>query len=237
MGAESERGGRTISWRHLVRALVAPRPGTTRKLPAGPYRGIRIEADPIAPLDLWFGLWESELASHIRRLCRPGMRCVEVGSLNALYALTFAKLCRAPVIAYEPFAYARARCERNLALNPQLAQWVELRPVGVGAHEGQLRLDEDLARRVTLDQDLAGQPVDLILIDVFAGGEVDVLAGATHLLAKERPHVIVECHSREYERECGVLLINAGYQPRVVSRRRLLPQNIAPLSYASWLVA
>jgi hypothetical protein len=215
------------SWRQLIRRLVEPRPGTTRRLPAGPYRGIRIEADPVAPLDLWFGLWESELAPHLRRLCRPGMRCVEVGSLNALYAMTFAKLCRAPVIAYEPDDDARARCERNLALNPQLARWVELRPVGVGAQEGQ----------VTLDQDLAGQRVDLILIDVFAGGEIDVLPGTTRLLATEHPNVIVECHGRDYERMCGDMLVSKGYQPRVVTRRRLLPQNIAPLSYVSWLVA
>ena len=215
------------SWRQVVRRLVEPRPGTTRRLPAGPYRGIRIEADPAASLDLWFGLWESELSPHIRRLCRPGMRCVEVGSLNALYAMTFAKLCRAPVIAYEPDPDARARCQRNLALNPQLSRWVELRPVNVGTQEGQ----------VTLDQDLAGQTVDLILIDVFPGGEVDVLAGATQLLAAEHPHAIVECHAREYERDCGARLVSAGYQPRVVTRRGLLPQNIAPLPYASWLVA
>ncbi len=214
-------------WRLLVRQLLEPRPGTTRRLPAGPYRGIRIEANPTSSMDMWFGLWESELSPHFRRLCRPGMWCVEVGSLHAVYAMMFAKLCRAPVIAYEPDPDARARCERNLALNPELARWVELRPLAVGAEEGQ----------VTLDQDLADRRVDLILIDVFPGGEVDVLTGARHLLATQHPHLIVECHSHEFERTCGDLLLRAGYQPLVVTRRRLMPQNIAPLTYVSWLVA
>jgi hypothetical protein len=220
-------------WRKALRRVVEPQPGTTRRLPAGPYRGITVETDPASSTevaysgDMWFGLWESELAPHFRRLCRPGMRCVEVGSLHAVYAMMFAKLCQAPVISYEPEPVARARCERNLALNPELARWVEIRPVGVGNG-----LDA-----VTLDEDLASEQVDLVLIDVFPGGEVDVLTGATRLLAVQRPHLIVECHSREWERACGDLLVGAGYRPLVVTRRRLLPQNIAPLTYASWLVA
>lgn len=213
--------------RALVRRLVEPRPQTTRRLPLGPARGIRLEAQPALSVDLWLGLWESELARYLRTFLRPGMHCVDVGSFNGIYALTFAKLCRAPVLAYEPDELALTRCRRNLALNPDLAQLITLRPAaaGVVTAPGVVRLDEDLA----------GHRVDFMLIDVDRA-EVDVLTGAADLLARQHPRLIVETHALELEQACGDLLLAAGYRPRVVKQRRFLPQN-RPTPHNRWLVA
>jgi hypothetical protein len=214
-------------WRKLGRRLLEPSPGTSRRMPLGPTAGIRLEAQPNMTVDLWVGLYESELSRHFRAICQPGMRCVEVGSLNALYALMFAKLCRAPVVAYEPDPDAHERCKRNLALNPDLARLVTLRSVAVGPTTG--------GGLVTLDDDLEGAHVDFILIDVDRA-EAGVLAGATSVLMHQRPRLIVECHSAGLERACGDLLLDHGYQPRVVTQRRLLPQN-RRLAHNTWLVA
>jgi hypothetical protein len=139
----------------------------------------------------------------------------------------FAKLCRAPVVAYEPDPGAEERCKRNLALNPDLAPFVTLRPVAVGSNTG--------GGVVTLDDDLEGEHVDFILIDVDRA-ETGVLAGATGLLLHQHPRLIVECHSAGLERACGDLLLELGYQPRVVTQRRLLPQNRG-IPHNTWLVA
>lgn len=214
-------------WRRVIRSLVEPPPGGSRRIPVGHTAGIRLAAQENLSVDQWVGLWESELAPHFRAILRPGMRCVDVGCFNGIYSLMFAKRCRAPVVAYEPDPVALARCQRNLALNPDLAPWITLRPVAVAAAGGE--------GQVTLDEDLAGQRVDFILIDVDRA-EVGVLAGAADLLARQRPRLIVECHSVELERACGDFLLSAGYEPFVVTQRRLLPQNRG-IPHNNWLVA
>jgi hypothetical protein len=206
----------------VARRLLEPRPGSTRTLPFGPASGIRFEADAHLSLDYWLGLCESELASSVRRFCQTGTRCVDVGAYNAYYALAFAKLTRERVVSYEPDPDAIARSQRNLALNPTLASLIDLRPVAVGARPG--------PGVVTLDAELLPEAKEtrsspwLLKIDV-EGAELDVLTGATGFLALMRPHVIVETHSPGLEDACGILLLEAGYSPRVVTQRKVLPQD------------
>lgn len=186
--------------RRLARRLLEPRPGTARRLPLGPARGITFEAHPHLSLDYWLGLYESELTSWLRRFCRIGTRCVDVGALNAYHALTFAKLTREQVLSYEPDSQAVERSRRNLALNPTLARLIEVRAVAIGARPG--------PGVVTLDAELlpltrrAQQAAWMLKIDVD-GPELDVLTGAADFLALIRPHVIVETHAPGLEEACG----------------------------------
>lgn len=208
--------------RRLARRLFEPRPGTTRKLPLGLAAGITFEADPDASLDHWFGLFESELAPWLRRLCQAGTRCVDVGAYNAYYSLTFAKLSRAPVLSYEPDSDAVARSRRNLMLNPTLAPLIQLRPVAVGPRSD--------AVVVTLDDELLpaierARPGTWVLKVDVEGAELGVLKGATEFLALARPHVIIETHSAELEDACASALLAAGYSPTIVTQRKLLRQD------------
>lgn len=224
--------------RQLVRRLLEPRAGSARTIPLGPARGIRFEADSVLSLDYWLGLYEYELAPWLRRFCRAGTRCVDVGAYNAYYALTLAKLTRAPVLSYEPDPGAIARCRRNLALNPTLAPLIELRAVSVGARSA--------GAAVTLDDELlprAGStspPSWLLKLDV-EGAELEVLKGAERFLELMRPDLIVETHSGDLEDACGQTLRAAGYSPRVVTQRRVLRQDRSwppgVQSHNRWLVA
>jgi hypothetical protein len=56
------------------------------------------------------------------------------------------------------------------------------------------------------------------------------------LLAERRPHVIVETHSAALEDGCAQLLCDAGYRPRILTRRRRLPENRAAV-HNRWLIA
>jgi hypothetical protein len=219
--------------RRLIRRLVEPAPGSVRRIPVGPARGIRLRAEPAATAsaDLWVGLFESELGPWVRRFARPGVLSVDVGANSGYYTLVFAARTHAPVVAYEPDSAARARLQDNLALNPWLAPYVDLRSSLVGAPAAAQASSDTVA----LDEDLADpSAIGLLKIDVD-GPERDVLAGSRRLLEGGAP-VIVETHSPELEDACAGLLVEAGYRPRIVTARRLAPQDrSAP--HNRWLVA
>src|SRR5947209_5129066 len=99
--------------RRLARRLIEPRMGVARGIPFGPARGLRFEADPVLSLDFWLGLYESELAGWLGRMCQPKTLCVDVGAYNGYHALVFAKLTRRPVLSYEPDPRGVARSQRN----------------------------------------------------------------------------------------------------------------------------
>ncbi len=163
---------------------------------------------------------------------------MDVGAYNAYYALTFAKLTRQPVISFEPDPVALARSHRNLALNPTLAPLIELRAVAVGARPGPgvVTLDAELLPRIA---QVRSAPW-MVKIDV-EGAELDVLTGAAGIFELIHPHVIVETHSAGLEDACGEALLEAGYSPRVVTQRRLLPQDRSwppgTRRHNRWLVA
>jgi hypothetical protein len=224
--------------RQLARRLLEPRPGSTRRIPFGPARGIRFEADSVLSLDYWLGLYEYELATWLRRLCQAGTWCVDVGAYNAYYALTLAKLTQAPVVSYEPDSEAIERCRRNVALNPTLAPLIELRAVFVGGRStgASVTLDDELLPRAGS----ARSSCWLLKLDV-EGAELEVLRGAERFLELMRPHLIVETHSGDLEDACGQTLRAAGYFPRVVTQRRVLRQDRSwppgVPSHNRWLVA
>lgn len=216
--------------RRTARRLIEPAVGSPRRIPFGPGRGLRLEGDPWPSLDLWLGLFESELAPYVRQFCAPGIPCVDVGGYNGYYALVFALLARAPVRTYDADESARTRTLNNLALNPAAGSYVEFRLARVGAQTrpslGEVRLDDDLA---------TWPAVGLLKIDV-EGAEADVLRGATGILRDRRPKLIVETHASELEHECGEILLSHGYTPVVVTPRRWLAQN-RPAQHNRWLVA
>src|SRR5262249_57953637 len=106
---------------------------------------------------------------------------------------------------------------RNVALNPSLARAPEPRLARItGRTTGKLD--------VTLD-DLAfageGFVPDLVKLDV-EGWELRALEGGERLLAEQRPHLVVETHSVEHEREWAALLVHHSTAPLFVVPRRTL---------------
>ena len=66
----------------------------------------------------WLGLYELELARHIRELCVPGSACFDLGSASGFYALVFARRGAARVLAVEADPTTCERLRRNVAANP-----------------------------------------------------------------------------------------------------------------------
>ena len=63
----------------------------------------------------------------------------------------------------------------------------------------------------TLDELIEPNELDIIKIDV-EGFEYEVLEGATNLIKRFHPRIIIETHSKELRKKCDEFLINNGYK-------------------------
>lgn len=146
----------------------------------------------------------------LRRLVQPGMVVADVGANIGLLTLIMAWAAgpSGKVIAFEPEAIPRANLEKMRHLNG--LSWVEVRDQAVGAQAGQLTfhvsdiighsslyaLPETEGSReiqvevVRLDDVAPAKRMDVVKIDV-EGAELDVLAGMSGLIAKNKDLAIV----------------------------------------------
>ena len=210
---------------------VLPRGVSARTIRLGPARGLRMEIDFTYQARLWLGIFEIELARWLRAFCPPGSACFDVGAREGYVTLLLASLSGGGrVLGVEADPDELERLRRNIALNPSLPRPPEARLARVTGRS-------DAGRDVTLDQ-LAyaadGFVPDLVKLDV-EGWELQALQGGERLLTERKPHLVVETHSADLERNCLELLAARGYRPRVVEPRRWLPEERE--GHNRWLVA
>ena len=181
---------------------------------------------------VWLGIYEIELAQHVRALCEPGSACFDIGAEGGFYALVFARLGGSRVLAVEANADTCARLRRSVAANPAFAPSIEVR------HAQVVGRTDDARGQVSLD-DLAYGPggfvPDLVKLDV-EGKEKTTLRGAARLLDERKPHLIVETHSKELDDACRAILVSHGYNAQTVEPRRWLPE-VRSATLNRWLVA
>jgi hypothetical protein len=218
--------------RPIVARAVGRRRAGVRRLPLGLGRGLRLELHPSSPLDMYLGLYEYELTRHIEELCRPGYVCFDIGAFDGYYALVFSRLTGSRVIVFDSDEEACARIRRNCDLNPPHGNRVEI-------HRSFVAFETNPSQNCVALDDVLGSgavPVpDLLKLDVDRA-ELSALTGAKQLLAARKPHLIVEAHSIELERQCADLMLELGYAPRIVSQRRWLREN-RPIEHNRWIVA
>ncbi len=215
-----------MSTKQRIKRAILPAAGP-RTLPFGVSRGLRMQIDFQRQTGQYLGLYEIEVARHLRRLCRGGRVSFDVGAREGYDALICAKLTGAPVLSFEAEPANLPLMQETFALNPTLAALVTpvLGYVGDGGGDT-LRLDDfvDEAR-----------PPGFVKVDV-EGAEESVLRGAERLLAGHRPALIVETHSWDAEAACGRLLASYGYRLTIVNQRRVLPDH-RPTGHNRWLIA
>jgi methyltransferase FkbM-like protein len=191
-----------------------------------------MEIDPTSPLDMYLGLYEYEIAKHVRAFCRPGYLCFDIGSFDGYYALVFSRLTEGRVAVFESDPAACERIRRNCTANQPHGDRVEIENAFVAFEtnpgENCIALDDRLAEGRLPTPDVIKMDVDR--------AELSALTGARELLATRRPHLIIEVHSRDLERGCAELLMELGYKPWIVTQRKWLPEN-RPLEHTRWMVA
>lgn len=212
--------------RVLKELLLPNNESTVLTIPWGVGRGLRMPIDPQHQLRMWLGLYELEIARHLRRLVTQGMRCYDVGGQYGYDALLLARLSGGETVCFEADAALMPGLEGALGLNEHVCKCL----TAVNARVG--RGDDGT---VALDEYAGSQPPDFIKVDVD-GAELDVLRGANRILRSFHPVLLVETHSRELELACGRSLLSHGYKVTIVNQRAVLPDH-RPIPHNRWLVA
>jgi FkbM family methyltransferase len=167
-----------------------------------------------------FGHFEPATVAACARHVRRGATVLDIGANIGAHTLPLARLVGASgkVLAFEPTAFAFAKLQRNLALNPSLAPQVEALHCFLGARDAASAPDRifagwPLAGGENLHAKHRGEPlatagavtrsldavlaergvgrVDFVKLDVD-GYEGEVLAGAREMMARDRPIFVLE---------------------------------------------
>lgn len=178
----------------------------------------------------------------LRRLVQPGMTVADVGANIGLLTLVLAWAAGpgGRVIAFEPEAMPRSNLEKMKHLNG--LSWVEVRDQAVGAEAGQLTFhvsdiighsslyalpEAEEARTfevevVRLDDVAPAKRMDVVKIDV-EGAELDVLAGMSGLIARNKDLAIVAEFGPEHLARVGQTpaqwfkaFAEAGFKPYMI---------------------
>lgn len=174
---------------------------------------------------LFFGPYEPEITNLLSSLLDASSTVVDVGANVGIHTISMARLAPAgEVLAFEPHPVTVERLRANLTLNEvdnvrvfQVALLDEQREVSLydseGSNRGMATLhsyegwSETTVPGITLDEVVTteGIPaIDLIKVDV-EGYESQVIAGASAVLARDRPSLIFEYVDWAW-RNCGYTL-------------------------------
>ncbi|ANY15042.1 hypothetical protein AW878_08945 [Bordetella pseudohinzii] len=202
----------------------------------------------------------------LARLHQPGKIIVDGGSGIGTHAVFFAGVLGAPVIAFEPQSFNYRCLLANVHLN-EVVDKVDLRQVALAGEPGRIALAqvvagdfgsfssqaERLARAdnkgldasrfeisaSTLNAELQGyaSAISIIKLDV-EGQELDVLRGATTIIAQSLPVIAVECSTRSQYENTKLLLAAFDYfvidstnsRPTFIFLTRRNPHHIQMLS-------
>lgn len=195
----------------------------------GPARGARMTIDLSCQTPQYLGTYEWELHRFLRKTV-PGARLVfDVGANVGYECLMLAALGNGLVVAFEPDPATAEMLHANVDDNPALCRRITVIEEAIGSHPG--------AGVTTIDEAAAQfGPPDVVKIDID-GGECDALRGGRRTLTQHRPHLIVETHSPELERDCGALLIEYGYAPVIKHNRKIWREYRGHLEVNRWLLA
>jgi hypothetical protein len=181
---------------------------------------------------LFLGLHEREVQKWLLRRSPRYLAAADIGAGEGEYTLFFLKKTNARrVWTFEPSVECRTILARNLLLNG-------LEDVGrlvLSTHF----VGNDSDNQISLDSLESQMPLPcLIKVDVD-GGEADVLRSATKLLQQGNVDWLIETHSRELEGACQAILVDAGYNVRVIPNAwwRVIVPEMRPIPHNRWLVA
>jgi FkbM family methyltransferase len=253
--------GKPPGWERFVRALAPPAQFASRSLQlARQPEGFAFPVDR-GTLIGWsvhfFGTYEPEVRTEIRRVLGPGDVAVDVGANVGWHTLLMAA-CVGPagrVYSFEPNPTTRGRLQAAVAANELSQVTVESRalaeanrlagfaaPAAGHVWDGTGRLTAEApgglgsVECITLDAFVAEGGIDrlaLVKIDV-EGWELAVLRGAGRVLETLRPVVVFE-FDPAYVSRCGgsadaltLCVQDAGYDLYLLSPRRA-PERIEAL--------
>ena len=186
----------------------------------------------------WLGSYELQKRMAFEREIVQGSVGMNIGANVGYFSLLAAVLTgtEGKVYAFEPLPRNVRYLRQHVALNG-LENRVEVIEAAVSDREGEAHFDlgastamghladsgEIRVQMVCLDRMLEkGEltPPDYMKVDV-EGAEVDVLAGARHILENHRPILFLDTHNRQAHHLTVKLLKEAGYQFTILDGKPL----------------
>jgi FkbM family methyltransferase len=224
--------GGLLSW--TSRKLVPRDSLVWVQIEQGPGDGLWIRLNPRTGQNVQKGSNEREVQRALAEYLRPGMTFYDVGANIGFFSLIAARLVGSGgrVIAFEADPEIVARLRENLSRNQfdhaqvvEKAMWSEPTTVSFARVDPNTSPDRGLGRvseqpgaytirveAVSLDDYTASHPApDFVKCDV-EGAEVQVFQGASKLLARKRPILLVEMHGAENQRALAAQFADSGYR-------------------------
>jgi hypothetical protein len=213
---------------------LALRPGSgPRKILAGPFKGIRMNLSLRDQTQVYLGLFEKETHPWLERLSKSIGTAIDVGAAHGEHTLFFLLKTRAKkVYAFEPDSSCFPLLAENLKLNAVTrSERLQICAKFVGGSESDHEIRLDSLR------DAIDMPC-LIKVDVD-GAEEYVLQGASLLNRLSGVRWLIETHSRELEVACLGILLDAGFQTRVIRNAwwRFAVPELRAIPHNRWLAA
>jgi FkbM family methyltransferase len=218
---QSVRSGlASSSYSHLVRRVLDWVSGESNPVVriGGPLGGQSMRVNWALHKTYVFGTYEPGVVQGLEKLIQPGWTAIDVGANIGYFTLLMANLVgpHGKVIAFEPLAENFKILKENIQLNGHAnvvaenlalmsrTERIELRSATPGAITwvASVKIDQNAAvesqsaEAVTLDEYVETNgiaKVDFLKIDV-EGAEASVLEGATNVLNKHKPILLIEMH-------------------------------------------
>lgn len=216
--------------KRIIKKLLIGEGRKACRVPFGLFRGLTLSLDPAVETNIYFGLYERETYSWLRRAGREARSLVDAGAGAGeltIWGLAHDNIRR--VLAYDPAPHRWDFLRENLRLNRQESDprltLVEDFFLGGTRVEEDLRILEELP-----------EPI-LFKVDVD-GGEEAILNLLMPTLRKKRCLLLIETHSQPLDEACGRLLEEAGYEVRRIPQAwwRCFYQENRPIDWNQWIV-
>jgi hypothetical protein len=216
----------------LIKQFVMGQGRRARRMPLGLYCGLTLSIDSGSESLFYFGLYEAETNSWLRRFVRKARTVIDVGAgCGELTAWALSRPGIQRVLAYDSSPSRWPIFRENMRLNDREGD------PRLSAVEGMfLGPEGSLDAEQALFNDLP-EPI-LLKIDVD-GGEAHILRAMRDLLARKQLLFLIETHSEQLDRECWDILGSAGYERRRIARAwwRLFFPERRPEAFNQWIVA
>lgn len=211
----------------LLRLPLRTIPASARvRVLAGPLRGA-IWIRGAATHKCWLGIYEHKKAKAFAEHVSPGDAVFDIGANVGFYTVLAARRAgpRGDVTAFEPVPrnidHLRRHVDLNNLRNVKVVQAAVAESQGTrrfstfeGPFEGHLDDQGGIeVETVSVDAVLDrgdGRPPNVMKIDV-EGAELQVLKGATDVLASGRPVIFLATHGEDVHRACCSFLRDFGY--------------------------
>lgn len=194
----------------------------------GPAKGLVFPVQLPQDKSMWLGTFELEYANALQQSIKEGWVCYDIGGYKGYYAGIMALSGAAGVFVFEPMPENAKKIELLLSLNHHLPLHLKKYAVSDITGNAIFRIMPEVTMgklvnssfqpedketeqinvdTITLDEliRMGITEPDFIKIDV-EGAEEFVLKGATELLQRKKPLLMIEVHSPEIGKRCFTIL-------------------------------